>query len=791
MTRSVRRILLAAITLLLAFPGAAHPAAPAASGVLVATIAAPIGPVTADYLSAVIARAEEEDAALLVVELDTPGGLDSAMRQMVQAILKSRVPVAVYVSPQGARSASAGVLITLAADVAAMAPGTNIGAAHPVNMGGGAMDNTMSRKVENDAAAYARSLAAGRGRNVDWAESAVRESASLSEKDALEKNVVDLVAASLPDLAGDLSPTPGQEAALARIGVAVASGRHAVFVLHGVTGSGKTEVYLRAVEQVRATGRQAVFLVPEIALTPQLLGRVRTRFREGVAVLHSGLTPAERSSQWRKIRDGEVFLCVGARSAVFSPFPSVGLVVVDEEHDAAYKQEDGVRYQARDLALLRGRMEDAVVLLGSATPSAESFHRVRSGAATLLSLPERIGGSGMPEISVVDLKGRMDRRGADRYFSPELEAAIDATLARGEKAMLFLNRRGFAAALTCLECGTTVQCGNCQVALTYHREHEALLCHYCNVKRKEPESCAKCGGHKLAQVGIGTERLLSWVSKRWKEARVARLDSDVTRKRGAYAEVLSGMQRGEVDILVGTQMIAKGHDFPEVTFVGVLLADLSLSFPDFRAAERTFQILTQVAGRAGRGNRPARPSRRAARGSEKLVAHQEDQTMRSFDLSPLYRSTVGFDRMFNLLDSVGGVEASAPTYPPYNIERTGENAYRVTMAVAGFGEDDINIESKENTLTVKGEKKSETEEKQDQFLYRGIAARTFERRFQLADAPGRGGAEIAGGRVGRLGHREHGRGGDRGCLRAGHERGTPSISVTPPTRTARSTAISR
>jgi primosomal protein N' (replication factor Y) len=417
---------------------------------------------------------------------------------------------------------------------------------------------------------------------------------------------VSLHVASLPDLAGVLSPTPGQESALARIGVAVASGRHAGFVLHGVAGSGKTEVYLRAVEQVRATGRQAIFLVPEIALTPQLLGRVRTRFHEGVAVLHSGLTPAERSSQWRKIRDDEVFLCVGARSAVFSPFPSVGLIVVDEEHDAAYKQEDGVRYQARDLALLRGRMEDAVVLLGSATPSAESFHRVRTGAATLLPLPERIGGSGMPEISVVDLKGRTDRRGADRYFSRELEAAIDETLARGEKAMLFLNRRGFAAALTCLDCGTTVQCRNCQVALTYHREHEALLCHYCNVRRKEPESCAKCGGHKLAQVGIGTERLLSWVSKRWKEARVARLDSDVTRRRGAYAEVLSGMQRGEVDILVGTQMIAKGHDFPEVTFVGVLLADLSLSFPDFRASERTFQILTQVSGRSGRGDRPGK-----------------------------------------------------------------------------------------------------------------------------------------------------------------------------------------
>src|SRR5512139_2776739 len=417
---------------------------------------------------------------------------------------------------------------------------------------------------------------------------------------------VGLSAAHLPAASGDLTPTPRQEAALSRIGVSIASGGHAVFVLHGVTGSGKTEVYLRAVEQARATGRQAILLVPEIALTPQLLGRVRARFHHGVAVLHSGLTPAERDSQWRRVRGGEVFLCVGARSAIFSPFSRLGLIVVDEEHDGAYKQEDGVRYQARDLGLLRGRMERAVVLLGSATPSAESYHRARTGGATLLSLPDRIGVRGMPEIAVLDLSARSDRRGADRYFSPELEAAIDETLSRGEKAMLFLNRRGFAAALTCLDCGTSVQCRNCQVSLTYHREYEGLLCHYCNVRRREPEECAKCGGHRLAQVGIGTERLLSWVSKRWKEARVARLDSDVTRKRGAYAEVLSGMQQGEVDILVGTQMIAKGHDFPEVTFVGVLLADLSLSFPDFRASERTFQILTQVAGRAGRGDRPGK-----------------------------------------------------------------------------------------------------------------------------------------------------------------------------------------
>ena len=453
---------------------------------------------------------------------------------------------------------------------------------------GGMSASDLSARVPGGAEAARRM--AGRG----WLLASVRE------------KPVGLSAAHFPDAAGELTPTPHQDAALARIGVAVASGRHAAFVLHGVTGSGKTEVYLRAVEQARATGRQAIFLVPEIALTPQLLGRVRSRFRDGVAVLHSGLSHAERLSQWRKVRTGEVFLCIGARSAIFSPFPSAGLIVVDEEHDAAYKQEDGVRYQARDLALLRGRMEGAVVLLGSATPSAESYHRALSGGATLLSLPERIGVRGMPEIAVLDLKARADRRGADRYFTPELEQAIDETLSRGEKAMLFLNRRGFASALACLDCGTTVQCRNCQVSLTYHREYDGLLCHYCNVRRKEPEACAHCGGHRLAQVGIGTERLLAWVAKRWKDARVARLDSDVTRRRGAYAEVLSGMQQGEVDILVGTQMIAKGHDFPEVTLVGVLLADLSMSFPDFRASERTFQILTQVSGRSGRGDRPGK-----------------------------------------------------------------------------------------------------------------------------------------------------------------------------------------
>lgn len=398
--------------------------------------------------------------------------------------------------------------------------------------------------------------------------------------------------------------TAAQEAALGRIREALDRGGHAAFVLHGVTGSGKTEVYLRAIAHARSLGRQSVLLVPEISLTPQLLGRVRARFGDDVAVLHSGLSPAGRAAQWRRVRAGEVSLCVGARSAVFSPFPAAGLLVVDEEHDPAYKQEDGIRYQARDLALLRARMEGAVAVLGSATPSAEAWRMAATGEAARLALPERIGARGMPQIRVVDLRERAGRRGADRYFSEELERAIEETLSRGEKAMLFLNRRGYAPAITCLDCGATAQCRDCDVPMTWHRQHESLVCHYCDARAALPSECSACGGHRVAQIGIGTERLAAWAAKRWKRARVARLDSDAVRRRGSYAEVLARMQKGEVDILVGTQLITKGHDFPEVTLVGILLADQSLFFPDFRAAERTFQVLTQASGRAGRGDRP-------------------------------------------------------------------------------------------------------------------------------------------------------------------------------------------
>lgn len=455
-----------------------------------------------------------------------------------------------------------------------------------VSRGGEVASHDLSARIPGGSEVARRMAARG------WLESEARE------------RPVGAAPPHLPEEAKAFALTAAQDAALSRIAGALETGSHAAFVLHGVTGSGKTEVYLRAIGRARALGRQSVLLVPEIALTPQLLGRVRARFGDDVAVLHSGLSPAGRAAQWRRVRAGEVFLCVGARSAVFSPFSGAGLLVVDEEHDPAYKQEDGIRYQARDLALLRARMEGAVVVLGSATPSAEAVRMTQTGEAGLLSLPERIGARGLPEVRVVDLRDLAWRRGADRYFSPELEEAVEAALSRGEKAMLFLNRRGYAPAITCLDCGETVRCRNCQVPMTWHRQHEALLCHYCDARAPLPSECAGCGGHKVAQVGIGTERLAAWAAKRWKEARVARLDSDAVRRRGSYSEVLGRMQRGEVDILVGTQLITKGHDFPEVTLVGILLADQSLFFPDFRAAERTFQVLTQASGRAGRGDRP-------------------------------------------------------------------------------------------------------------------------------------------------------------------------------------------
>ncbi len=395
--------------------------------------------------------------------------------------------------------------------------------------------------------------------------------------------------------------TRHQAAALQRIVAAMDTG-FTTFLLHGVTGSGKTEVYLRAIEEVRSRGRGALVLVPEIALTVELRRRFEERFGEEVAVLHSGLPEARRAAAWEGALQGRIPIVVGARSAVFAPVQNLGLIVVDEEHDASYKQQEHLRYNARDLAVVRASYARCPVVLGSATPSLESFGNTHMGKAVYLSMPERVERRPLPEVRFVDLRYEAPV-GAGRVFSTTLLQALRETVARGDSAILFLNRRGFGRFVVCGTCGQAIQCPNCSITLTHHARPERLNCHYCDHTTPVPERCPSCGSSECSPVGFGTERLEEEVAALVPGARCARLDSDTATGRG-LDRILSRFRSGEVNVLVGTQIVAKGHDFPQVTLVGVLLADQSLAFPDFRACERTFQLLTQVAGRAGRGERP-------------------------------------------------------------------------------------------------------------------------------------------------------------------------------------------
>lgn len=398
------------------------------------------------------------------------------------------------------------------------------------------------------------------------------------------------------------SLTPAQRQAVAAISEARG---FAGFLLHGVTGSGKTEVYLGAIERVLARGRGALVLVPEIALTPQLVRRFRARLGDAIAVMHSGLSDAARYDQWRRLRQGEVRVAIGARSAIFAPVADLGLVIVDEEHDPSFKQGDGVRYHGRDMALLRGSMEQAAVVLGSATPSLESTHNAALGKLKRLVLAERPTGGRLPEVHLIDLRRDRPPKDAAPFLSVPLRNALAETLGRGEQSILFLNRRGFSNFVQCRHCGEPLECENCAVALTWHKGPQLLRCHYCDAVRGLPGRCPTCGQGELGLLGQGTERVEDALRTLFPAARVARLDRDTAAGQG-LREVLAAMREGQVDILVGTQMVTKGHDFPSVTLVGVLAADASLAFPDFRAGERTFQLLAQVAGRAGRGQRPGR-----------------------------------------------------------------------------------------------------------------------------------------------------------------------------------------
>ncbi len=438
------------------------------------------------------------------------------------------------------------------------------------------------------------------------------------------------------------TPTAEQRTAIDAIKGKLAQRERASFLLFGVTGSGKTEVYLQSIAAALASGRGALVLVPEIALTPQLVGRFRARFGDAIAVLHSGLSEPERAAFWRALRRGTVKIAIGARSAIFAPIHDLGLIVVDEEHDGSYKQEDGFRYHARDLALLRAHREGAVVVLGSATPSLESFDHAGKGTHTLLTMSERPLERPMPSIELVDL-GRIGAGpSGERLLSFTLHRAIEATLEQGGQAILFLNRRGFAPSMRCEACGEVEGCPSCSVALVAHLRARVLRCHSCDYAAPLSEACSKCGEPKLEAIGAGTERLENTLEAAFPSARIARLDRDVA-QGGKLTEILDRVRSGEIDILIGTQMVTKGHDLPGVTLVGVLLADQSLYFPDFRAGERTYQLLSQVAGRAGRGELPGRVLIQTYQTQHVAVLAARDHDYRRFyELERAAREELGY-----------------------------------------------------------------------------------------------------------------------------------------------------
>ncbi|NPV52844.1 MAG: primosomal protein N' [Firmicutes bacterium] len=374
-------------------------------------------------------------------------------------------------------------------------------------------------------------------------------------------------------------------------------------LLHGVTGSGKTEVYLQAIAHVRELGRSAIVLVPEISLTPQMVERFCGRFGDEVAVLHSRLSMGERFDEWRRIRRGEARIVIGARSAIFAPARELGLIIIDEEHEASYKQEEAPRYDAREVARVRARAESAVLVLGSATPSVEAYHRAMTGEYAYARLASRISGRPLPAVHVVDLREEL-KAGNRTIFSRRLREAIASRLLLREQVILFLNRRGHSTFVLCRECGHVLKCPHCDVSLTYHAEDAKMLCHYCDWEERVPDVCPRCGSIYIKYFGIGTERVEREVRSSFPGARVLRMDVDTTRRKGSHRRMLDAFRKGDYDILVGTQMIAKGLDFPGVTLVGVVTADTSLNLPDFRAGERTFQLMEQVAGRAGRGSVP-------------------------------------------------------------------------------------------------------------------------------------------------------------------------------------------
>ena len=407
----------------------------------------------------------------------------------------------------------------------------------------------------------------------------------------------------VPDSARDL--TPEQRASFEQLAALVQAGGFRTALLHGVTGSGKTEIYLRLAQTVQRAGRQVLLLVPEIALTPSVTALFRGAFGDRVAIQHSALSDGERHDQWHRIRRGDVDLVIGTRSAVFAPLTRLGLIVVDEEHDTSYKQEETPRYHGRDVAIVRATHEGALVVLGSATPSMETYQNALSGKYAQATMERRVLDRPLAAVRIVNMRAEYAEEGPDVIISRDLAAAVADRLARREQVLVLLNRRGYATAVFCRQCGDTFECPNCTISLTVHRARNGwrARCHYCNYSMMVPKACRKCAAPYLERAGFGTEKVEEQLAEAFPQARIARVDRDSVRRKGVLVSLLSRFEGGELDILVGTQMIAKGHDFPRVTLVGVVSADVGLGLADFRAAERTFQLLTQVAGRAGRGER--------------------------------------------------------------------------------------------------------------------------------------------------------------------------------------------
>jgi len=463
--------------------------------------------------------------------------------------------------------------------------------------------------------------------------------------------------AALADVAPDPARvlTTAQTAALEQLGPLADAERFRVALLHGVTGSGKSEVYLRLAKRVQQTRRRVLVLVPEIALTPAIAALFRGAFGSRVAIQHSGLSRGERHDQWHRIRRGQVDVVVGTRSAVFAPMEHVGLIVVDEEHDGSYKQEETPRYHGRDVAIMRGSREDALVVLGSATPSMETFQHAESGKYERVALDHRVLDRPLASVRLVNMREEYAELGSEAILSRPLAAAIEQRLGRREQALVLLNRRGYATTVFCRQCGDAFECPNCSVSLTVHAAPSGwrARCHYCNYIMSVPETCRTCAAPYLEQAGVGTERVEQELRESYPDARIARVDRDTMRRQGALTDVLSRFGAGELDILVGTQMIAKGHDFPRVTLVGVISADVGLGLADFRASERTFQLLTQVAGRAGRGDSVGEAIVQTLYPEHYSVQLACDQDYRAFfDREVNYRRSMGYPPFVALINVI-------------------------------------------------------------------------------------------------------------------------------------------